>query len=83
MLAKALKISVLCTTALFILMIIVSTNTILQYESVLFGMGFGMSTFLLINHVIKKWITKIKVNMMLKDLRKLMDARKKYEETGV
>ncbi len=75
-----LKISVLASVIMFLLMIIVAMNTQLQYDSMLLGMGLGISASPLMTYAIKRWKTKRKVDKMIRELRVLLNTRKENEK---
>lgn len=76
---NSIKISALVSVTLFVLMIIVSMNTTLQYHSMLLGMGLGISTSPIMMHITKKWKTKRNVDRILRELRELMNTRKEQD----
>lgn len=56
-------------------------NTALQYESMLLGMGMGISASPAMNYFIKKWKTKRRVNKILREIQESMMINKKQEES--
>lgn len=80
-LVNPLKIYAFVSATLFLLMIVVSMNTQIQYDSMLLGMGLGISTSPLMMHVIKRWKTKRKVNKMIRELHVIMNKQNEQEKT--
>lgn len=52
----------------------------LQTESLIIGMILGMFLFPIIMYAVKKWKTKRKVRLMLKELSEMMRTRKEQEK---
>lgn len=65
---------------MFILLIVMFMNSQIQHESVLVGMGLGISTSPLMTYVIKRWKAKRKVDKMIRELRVLMNMRIEQEK---
>lgn len=64
---------------LFFLTIVMSTNATLQYESMLMGMGMGISASPAMTHYIKKWKARRKINKILREIRESMMINKEQE----
>jgi len=56
-----------------------SVNMALQYESMLLGMGMGISASPAMNHFIKKWKTDRKVSKILSEIRESMNVGKEQK----
>ena len=54
-------------------------NTALQYESMLLGMGMGMSTYPAMTHFIRKWKTDRKVSKILSEIHESMNVSKEQK----
>lgn len=81
---NALSIYITAMIVLFVVMIsLPPMGIMLQAESLMIGMGMGTFLFPIMMYAIKKWKTKIKVQMMLKELSEIRHEQEKQGKNEI